>query len=375
MSHGSISRDPNRVSRARELAGKIQEHRDAADAGSADAQTVQADIQEFRDFHHQEALADVAADSTGAHTADNDYLAAVEELNAAYESALDDGELSEDEQTELLEQADVVRQHEVLSRDTFMTEPGSDPADVDHDMDPTESAMPPAGVNPPRDPASVPDPGRITYDAAPTADQIEQGAPLGFGHDDDGDNTIVSDVQQELYDGGYYGEGATADEVDGYFGPRTHAATVAFQEDNGLEPDGTIDQDDLVALGLAEPAQALPDSPVLDFREASGPSEAEAADFADRGYVDQDNGFHLHGDAVIEDGDADALEAAGYVTDGSGTYFHPDLLQIEPSEEDAEVLLERGFLTDGNGTYYHPAIADHVPDAAEPQADPDLVYV
>lgn len=68
----------------------------------------------------------------------------------------------------------------------------------------------------------------------------------------------VRDAQQLLVKHGY------AIEVDGIFGPATHAATVTFQQNHGLDPDGKIGPLTWTALrGPAEPF-SVPDRPT-DF--------------------------------------------------------------------------------------------------------------
>ena len=59
----------------------------------------------------------------------------------------------------------------------------------------------------------------------------------------------VRAVQQKLKNWGYYGG-----EVDGIFGPETHAAVMAFQRKNGLAVDGVVGSQTYAALGLTAPS-------------------------------------------------------------------------------------------------------------------------
>ena len=61
----------------------------------------------------------------------------------------------------------------------------------------------------------------------------------------------VRRIQQRLLDWGYF-DGP----VDGVFGVKTKQAVLAFQQKNGLDPDGIAGPDTLAALGLAQAQQA-----------------------------------------------------------------------------------------------------------------------
>lgn len=69
-------------------------------------------------------------------------------------------------------------------------------------------------------------------------------APL-YSYDDLAPGQVIANVQAELQRRGYDTGGA-----DGEYGPETREAILAFQNDNGLEPTGEIDEDTLAALGL-----------------------------------------------------------------------------------------------------------------------------
>ncbi|MEP6822089.1 MAG: peptidoglycan-binding domain-containing protein [Chthoniobacterales bacterium] len=69
-------------------------------------------------------------------------------------------------------------------------------------------------------------------------------API-YGYNDLEPGEVIARVQAELQRLGY-----DPGSVDGDFGPATREALVAYQQDNGLQATGEIDQDTLGALGL-----------------------------------------------------------------------------------------------------------------------------
>ena len=60
------------------------------------------------------------------------------------------------------------------------------------------------------------------------------------------DPEVVTALQQALVSAGY-----DPGEADGTFGPQTEAAVVAFQQDNGLSPDGIVGPETASALNAA----------------------------------------------------------------------------------------------------------------------------
>ena len=57
---------------------------------------------------------------------------------------------------------------------------------------------------------------------------------------------MIRELQQALSSAGY-----DPGKVDGRYGPRTEAAVVAFQQANGLSPDGVVGPDTASALNNA----------------------------------------------------------------------------------------------------------------------------
>ena len=82
------------------------------------------------------------------------------------------------------------------------------------------------------------------YGYDPSFNDYAYDAPL-YSYDDLGPGQVIANVQAELQRRGYDTGG-----VDGDYGPATREAILAFQNDNGLQPTGEIDQDTLAALGL-----------------------------------------------------------------------------------------------------------------------------
>lgn len=58
---------------------------------------------------------------------------------------------------------------------------------------------------------------------------------------------LIKAVQRKLNEKGY-----NVGSADGFIGPMTEGALKAFQKDNGLIPDGTIQRQTLKALGLVQ---------------------------------------------------------------------------------------------------------------------------
>ena len=69
---------------------------------------------------------------------------------------------------------------------------------------------------------------------------LPEGTKLRLG---EGDPAVISELQQALSSAGY-----DLGRADGTFGPRTKAAVVAFQQANGLSPDGVVGPDTASAL-------------------------------------------------------------------------------------------------------------------------------
>ncbi len=69
-------------------------------------------------------------------------------------------------------------------------------------------------------------------------------API-YGYNDLEPGEVIARVQAELQRLGY-----DPGSVDGDFGPATREAVINFQQDNGLQVTGEIDEDTLSALGL-----------------------------------------------------------------------------------------------------------------------------
>ena len=63
--------------------------------------------------------------------------------------------------------------------------------------------------------------------------------PLAKGAKDTRTSTRVADMQKKLIDYGYL-----TSKADGNFGPKTQSALIAFQQANGLTPDGVYGDDD-----------------------------------------------------------------------------------------------------------------------------------
>jgi hypothetical protein len=75
----------------------------------------------------------------------------------------------------------------------------------------------------------------------------------------------ITQVQSKLSDLGY-----VVGSIDGLFGPKTRAAIVKFQKDSELAPNGTIDKDTLLQLGLGHlpVPKVQPLSPNLPYQES-----------------------------------------------------------------------------------------------------------
>lgn len=69
---------------------------------------------------------------------------------------------------------------------------------------------------------------------------LPEGTKLRLG---EGDPAVISELQQALSSAGY-----DLGRADGTFGPRTKAAVIAFQQANGLSPDGVVGPDTASAL-------------------------------------------------------------------------------------------------------------------------------
>ena len=105
---------------------------------------------------------------------------------------------------------------------------------------PSESSPPPAPS--PTPPASPSTTTPSTGDAAGFT--LPEGTKLRVG---EGDPAVVRELQQALTSAGY-----DPGPVDGTYGPRTEAAVVAFQQDNGLSADGVVGPETAAALNNAE---------------------------------------------------------------------------------------------------------------------------
>jgi hypothetical protein len=132
---------------------------------------------------------------------------------------------------------------------------GEDPsgAPVGDAVDTTATPTETGEASTPTTPSTTTTPSSTTPDAA--AFSLPEGTKL---QSEDADPAVVSDLevitdpevitalQQALVSAGY-----DPGEADGTFGPRTEAAVVAFQQDNGLAPDGIVGPETASALNAA----------------------------------------------------------------------------------------------------------------------------
>lgn len=264
----------------------------------------------FLGRHQQQSLQDGATDLIrrgNAGAADDEYMAAVSDLTNLYNDLDGDFRLSRDEQQQLLSQAEQVVYADLdsyaeqqLGRDAGLYEPGrttDDPA-VDASDDAAETVADPSvsdeavvedpattdaetvsteGLEAPMTDVSPEDAANLRYNQAPNAAQVVAGAPIGMGHKDGADTGTVRDIQTHLSENGHYPEGSGAEEIDGFFGPKSRDALIAWQTEVGLEADGTVDADDLERMGLAPASTATPE----EVDEAETTEEAPEAATSD----------------------------------------------------------------------------------------------
>lgn len=82
------------------------------------------------------------------------------------------------------------------------------------------------------------------YGYDPSFSTYSYDAPI-YGYNDLEPAQVIANVQAQLQRSGYY-----RGELDGEFGPMTRRALLDYQEDNGLEVTGEIDEATLDSLGL-----------------------------------------------------------------------------------------------------------------------------
>ena len=199
------------------------------------------------------------------------------------------------------------------------------------------------------------------------------------------DKDTVKKVQQALNDAGY-----DCGTPDGAAGKKTKAAITSYQTDKGLTVSGVIDDEILVALGLAE-AEAAEEAPAeVEAAEAENAEAKEGYTFqgipwdsspeevgtmlVEKGLIDEQNLFWLTPDMMLDYGmgylpsinrDATGLEFSQLVSDIRGTQIFDNnvgrschfrsasLLKniggVEPDEISFHFLygIENGKITEG----------------------------
>lgn len=92
----------------------------------------------------------------------------------------------------------------------------------------------------------------------------------------------VTRVQERLSQWGYY-----SGPLDGYYGYETYRAVLNFQRSNGLNPDGVVGSNTLVAMGLStpEPAPEVSRGAATDRGEISLLAQVIEGEAADEPYL------------------------------------------------------------------------------------------
>ncbi len=107
------------------------------------------------------------------------------------------------------------------------------PAPTESSPSSTPSTTPPTSPSTTTPTTTPSTPGASTF-------TLPEGTKLRLG---EGDPAVISKLQQALSSAGY-----DLGRADGTFGPRTEAAVIAFQQANGLSPDGVVGPDTASAL-------------------------------------------------------------------------------------------------------------------------------
>jgi peptidoglycan hydrolase-like protein with peptidoglycan-binding domain len=82
-------------------------------------------------------------------------------------------------------------------------------------------------------------------DAAATSESEQMGEAEGAAAGSNDDPTVIRKVQEKLNSMGY-----NAGAVDGAYGPKTQAALKKFQQSQGIQVSGELNQETLAALGV-----------------------------------------------------------------------------------------------------------------------------
>ena len=121
MSRSTIAADPRRGAHAKKLTDALRLHRSRERSAETVSEnpangTVQADIENFRQYHNEQIQTSSIVDDA--------YAASLDDLNGLYAATTEDGRLTVGEQNELLDAADQVSESELELRDVFFAEGG-----------------------------------------------------------------------------------------------------------------------------------------------------------------------------------------------------------------------------------------------------------